>query len=266
MIGLLIAAGRGSRMGSFTTNNPKCLLPVAGRPLLDWTLDHFKRWECDPIVAVVGHRGEAIQRPGLTKVYNENFQTNNVLHSMMCAADLLRGPAIVSYSDIWVEPVVYDSLMSTTGDIVLAVDLDWREYYDGRTEHPPGEAEKAYVDDFGVVKNIGKHLSDDPPAGLRCGEFLGLWRSSGHGSKQWLECFNQLDQKLTATSPFQNALEWRQAYATDLLQELIDQGIVVHSAAISRGWAELDTHEDYSRLKAVAARQRLDTIVATLGI
>jgi choline kinase len=253
-------------MGSLTANSPKCLLPVAGRPLLDWTLDQFKRWGCDPVIAIVGHRAEAIQRSELTKVKNENFESNNVLHSMMCAADLLRGPAIISYSDIWVEPVVYDTLMSTPGDIVLAIDFDWRGYYEGRTKHPLGEAEKAYVDDFGVVKNIGKHLSGDPPPGLRCGEFLGLWRTSADGSKQWRDCFSRVDRQLAPTSPFQQALEWRKAYATDLLQELIDQGVVVRSAAIRRGWAELDTNEDYARLESIAVRQRLDTIVAALGI
>lgn len=38
---VLLAAGRGARLRPLTNRTPKCLLPVAGRPLLDWWLDAF---------------------------------------------------------------------------------------------------------------------------------------------------------------------------------------------------------------------------------
>jgi choline kinase len=261
LIGILIAAGPGSRMGAFTEAKPKCLLPVGDRTLLDWTLGNFRRSRCDRLVAVVGHRAELIERPGLMKVTNADYRNNNILHSFMHAAELMTGPVVASYSDIYVEGAIYDTLMTTPGDIVLAVDTDWRPYYTGRNGHPLGEAENVYFDGAGHVRQIGKHLEDNPPPGQRCGEFLGLWRMSEKGTAMFRSHFERVGREIAPTAPFQHAREWRKAYITDLVQEMVDRGVTVNCALIERGWAELDTDEDYRRLPSVAAQQRLTSLL-----
>jgi mannose-1-phosphate guanylyltransferase len=41
MDAFLLAAGRGSRLGALTQSTPKCLVPIAGRPLLDYWLEQL---------------------------------------------------------------------------------------------------------------------------------------------------------------------------------------------------------------------------------
>jgi mannose-1-phosphate guanylyltransferase len=41
MDALLLAAGRGSRLGALTESTPKCLVSIAGRPLLDYWLEQL---------------------------------------------------------------------------------------------------------------------------------------------------------------------------------------------------------------------------------
>ena len=42
MKAMVLAAGLGARLRPMTADTPKCLMPLAGRPLLDWTLEWLK--------------------------------------------------------------------------------------------------------------------------------------------------------------------------------------------------------------------------------
>lgn len=258
MRGIVIAAGAGVRMGDYGKTQPKCLLPIAERPLLAWTVDHLRRVGCDEVIVVTGHMAAMIHMAGIVKVRNDDYLNNNILHSMMYARDFLNGPVVVSYSDIWVEPTVYETLMDTSGDIVVAVDRDWRAYYEGRTDHPLSEAEKVDVTPCGTVARIGKSLGIED--GIS-GEFLGLWRMSETGVESFRKNFEDLEKILDPLDQFQRACEWRKAYVTDMLQHLVDGGVRVDCALVDRGWAELDTIQDYENLPKIAARQRLATLV-----
>ncbi|MFO8099673.1 MAG: NTP transferase domain-containing protein [Salinibacter sp.] len=57
MIAYLLCAGFGTRMRPLTADTPKSLLPVAGRPILDYLLDNLRRWNAlDAIHVAVNHR------------------------------------------------------------------------------------------------------------------------------------------------------------------------------------------------------------------
>ena len=43
MKAMILAAGMGTRLKPLTDNRPKCLMPLAGRPLIEWTLDWLKQ-------------------------------------------------------------------------------------------------------------------------------------------------------------------------------------------------------------------------------
>lgn len=262
MRGIIIAAGRGVRMRPLTENQPKCLLPIAGRTLLDWTIDGLRSAGCDEIVIVTGHAGDAIERTDLTRVENNDFENNNILHSLMYARDYLDTDVMVSYSDIWVEPPIFQSLAAGRGDLRMAVDVDWQPYYKNRSEHPIHEAENAFLDAAtGTVQEIGKHLVPDQAGNRICGEFLGLWYMSASGAEIFRTAFETVDGRVDRMAPFQNAAEWRKAYITDMVQQLVDDGTTVDAVQLKRGWAELDTQQDYDRLLSIAARQSLNTLV-----
>ena len=258
MRGIVIAAGVGVRMGAYGKSRPKCLLRIADRPLLAWTVDHLRRAGCSEVIVVTGHMAAMIDMAGIVKVQNADYRNNNILHSLMYARDFLHGPVVVTYSDIWVEPAIYETLMDTSGDIVVAVDRDWRAYYEGRTDHPLSEAEKVDFSPGGSVARIGKSLAADDTIG---GEFLGLWRMSAIGTELFREEFEKLEETLDPLAPFQRAPEWRKAYVTDMLQYLVNGGTCVDCALVDRGWAELDTIQDYERLPTIVARQELSTLV-----
>lgn len=60
MKAVILAAGRGSRMGGVTDNKPKPLVLVNGKPLITYTLDVLPK-RISELVVVVGYLGETIQ-------------------------------------------------------------------------------------------------------------------------------------------------------------------------------------------------------------
>jgi choline kinase len=237
------------------------MLPVNGRPLIEYCLEALRKAGCADVTIITGHLGEKIHAPECQKVRNDDYENNNILHSLMYARECFHTDLLVTYSDILVNPQVYRQLVASPGDIVIAVDKDWHQYYEGRTFHPITEAEKAFVelgdDHMGRVKAIGKQLDPSQAASYLCAEFLGLWKMTAAGAKTFRAHFEARDAHLSPTAPFQSAKEWRKACVTDLLTDLIASGATVNCLMIERGWAEIDTVQDYERLPAIASGQRL---------
>jgi choline kinase len=75
---LILAAGLGSRLGSNTKERPKCLVPVAGRPMLQRMLDNLQAQGIDSVVIAVGYLADQIKQfvqqhyPQLAVTFIEN--------------------------------------------------------------------------------------------------------------------------------------------------------------------------------------------------
>lgn len=56
-----LAAGQGTRLRPITNHTPKCLVPVAGRPLIDYWFDLFERYEIEEILINTSHLSEEVE-------------------------------------------------------------------------------------------------------------------------------------------------------------------------------------------------------------
>jgi D-glycero-D-manno-heptose 1,7-bisphosphate phosphatase len=54
---VILAGGRGTRLGSITSNTPKPLLPVGGRPFIEYIIWNLKRYSIKDILLSVGYLG-----------------------------------------------------------------------------------------------------------------------------------------------------------------------------------------------------------------
>ncbi len=61
MQAVILAAGRGTRMGALTEHTPKPMLLVNGRPVLEYIFDSLPE-EIDEVIIVVGYLGSVIQK------------------------------------------------------------------------------------------------------------------------------------------------------------------------------------------------------------
>jgi choline kinase len=260
MNGIIIAAGMGMRLRPRTEVTPKCMLPIAGKSMLDWAIESMKLVGCKQIIVITGHAREKIIREDIIKVENKDYESNNILHSLMCASPFLNDDCLISYSDIWVEPYIYKQLASSSTEIKFAVDTDWRGYYLGRNQHPISEAELVEFNDQDFAFKFGKGLIKPLYAQSHIGEFLGLWKMSALGSVKFAKAFSDVNTSTKLTQPFQNAREWQKAYITDLAQHMADQGIPIEVLRVKKGWIEIDTNQDYERIIDSISSRSLDTL------
>ena len=58
---VIMAGGKGTRIASIASDIPKPLVPVCGKPILEYQLECLKRNQLTDIIIVVGHLGQAIK-------------------------------------------------------------------------------------------------------------------------------------------------------------------------------------------------------------
>ncbi len=61
MLAVILAAGRGTRMGPLTHNIPKVMLPVEGKPILEHIINACLEAEIKHVVVVIGYHGEVVR-------------------------------------------------------------------------------------------------------------------------------------------------------------------------------------------------------------
>lgn len=248
MRAIVIAAGMGRRLEHHTTDIPKCLVQVGGKPILRHQIDAFRAEGVEDITVIRGYLAEAITDSDLSYFENPDYEHNNILESLFCAEPAMDGAFLSTYADIVFDRSVVRTLLDTPGDICLVVDRRWADTYEGRTDHPVAQAELTEVDPAtGRVVRVGKCVGAENSVG----EFIGLASFSAAAAEQLRTVYHEVRAKLLPNPelPFQAARTFRQAFLTDLLQELIERGVDVRPAYIDGHWREIDTVQDLERAR-----------------
>ncbi|HYN88309.1 MAG TPA: sugar phosphate nucleotidyltransferase, partial [Ardenticatenaceae bacterium] len=62
LTGIILAAGKGTRISPLSLRYPKPLLPVCNKPIIRYQLEDMKRLGVEEVFIVVGHLKEEIPR------------------------------------------------------------------------------------------------------------------------------------------------------------------------------------------------------------
>ncbi|HEY4186090.1 MAG TPA: phosphocholine cytidylyltransferase family protein [Polyangia bacterium] len=252
MKAIIIAAGRGRRLGPETAEIPKCMVSVGGKPILHRQLDAMAAAGATDFVVVRGYLGDRITAPGypLRFIENPDWATNNVLASLLFAEPEMDDGFLFSYSDIVFAPAHARLAAASTADVGLIIDRLWQETYVGRVHHPISEAELASVKQIpggSTVDRVGKTVV---PANEANGEFTGLAKFSPAGAASLRRVWARA-RAAGMETPFGRAAHLRQAYLSDALNAMADDGTRLAPLFIDGRWREIDTEEDLSRAHAV---------------
>ena len=119
---VVLAASRGSGLEAMTVERPKVMLPIAGKPLLRWLVDGFKKQNINDITVVGGYRADAIDTAGIKLVVNERYAETGELSSLACAIESLDSDAVISYGDLLFRSYVLRDLVESKADFSVVVD------------------------------------------------------------------------------------------------------------------------------------------------
>ena len=238
---VILAAGASPELGDLTSDRPKAMLDIKGKPLLARQVDALNAVAIRDIAAVVGWKREAVDLPNL-KIYVAD-ETSGELASLMVAADELVGHTVVLYGDILFDRGILERLLQAEGDVVLVVDRAQAPDRSKRdlveTEAHP-ETEGRFLPGTDVVRRIGVDLE-----GAK-GEWIGMMMLSPEGARHFKAHYEKLAAS-SADAPLHEAPNLARAALTDFIQSLIDEGLVVRAIDTYKGWMEIDTFEDYRR-------------------
>lgn len=236
---VLLAAGRGARLGELTADRPKAMTPLLGRPLLTWLLNTIRNAGLESPVVVTGYRAEAFEEFGLKAVHNALWKRTNTVGSLLCARDILRQHrTLISYTDIIYGPDDLKRFATLEVPISLAYDPCWESLWSRRFTEPLDDAETFAIDGGGQVKDIG-----DRPTRIEqvCGQFMGLLNFSPEGWRSIEAVIAVLDQETVANLDM-----------TSLLRLCIrEHNIPVLGFPISSSWCEIDAPSDIPIAEAV---------------
>ena len=108
VFGVILAAGKGSRMARLPTDLPKCVLPVLGKPILSYQLELLAELGVRQVYVVVGHRGfevvreiERLPNLGLRIDYVEQEATLGIAHCVGTLEKYLNLPFLLMLGDIY---------------------------------------------------------------------------------------------------------------------------------------------------------------------
>lgn len=122
---IILAAGRGRRLGSLTEQRPKCLLQVGRLSLLEHQLEILRTHEVEPVVVVVGYHGEAVgeQLTGRARcIPNPRHAETNSLYSLWLARDSARQGFLLLNADVLFDPEILRRVLESPYPDALAVE------------------------------------------------------------------------------------------------------------------------------------------------
>jgi phosphoenolpyruvate phosphomutase len=123
---VVLAASRGKGLEAITKDRPKVMLPVAGKPLLRWLVDAFKKEGVNDITVVGGYRADAIAQStdaaGVKLVVNARYAETGELASLVAARDSLQSDVVIAYGDLLFRSYILRDLVDGDADFAVVVD------------------------------------------------------------------------------------------------------------------------------------------------
>lgn len=230
MIGVILAAGIGSRLRPMTNTKPKCLVTTAGKPILGYQIDAYRAAGITELVLVVGYEGGAIRDYckhikdiDIHIVENTDYETTNNMYSLYLTRQFVGGRAfILNNADLSIDSSIVFDLLNHPAPDAIAVDTSVYNV----------ESMKVSVNADGNITNIAKTISEADA--FACS--IDFYKFSQASSQVF---FAEIERIIDVE---QNVKDWTEVAMQRLMQ---DGRLLFRPCDISgKCWVEVDNYED----------------------
>lgn len=230
MKALILAAGKGNRLGEASEEKPKALVCVGAKELLSYQMKFLKAAKIQKVGVVVGFKAPLMTdfikevNPKIEIFENKNYEKGNIL-SLKAALSFLDDAFLLLNVDHLYPKGLLPSVLEQAKGITAACDFD----------RPVGADDmKVRLDSKGHLKEMDKTLKDPD------GGYIGM--TFCPASKRNLY-FQGLETTLAEFGP--------KTSVEKILTTLVKQGETISIADTSGiRWLEIDTVEDLKRAEA----------------
>ena len=119
---IIIAAGSSTRLSKEILDIPKGLSKINDKSIIEIQLDLFKKNNLSDITIIVGPNKEKFKFRNVDYITDRDFQSHDVLGSLMVCKSIIDDEVLTSYSDIIFDQNILNSMLDFKGDIGIAVD------------------------------------------------------------------------------------------------------------------------------------------------
>jgi choline kinase len=171
---VILAAGRGTRLGTLGAEMPKGFLKLGSRPIIEESLDKLVAVGVRSVVIVTGHLAHfyqklAAKRRGLVEiVHNSRYTELGSFYSLQVALEHLSaaGPFLLLESDLVYEPRALDEVLADPNEDVILL------------SGPTGSRDEVWVETDGDRRLVAMSKDRTALGSPAAGELVGITRVS----------------------------------------------------------------------------------------
>jgi len=220
---IILAAGRGSRLGAATDGTPKCMINVGGSTLLEHHIRALRDVGIKRICVVTGHESDQVRASldaACDCLVNTSFAETNSLYSLWLTRGCLSGGFMLLNCDVLAHPEVYRRVAEAQG-CALA--------YDSSSGADPEHMKLQIVD--GRLVTMSKTMDRE----IVCGENVGILKFDAQGAQH---LYREAHGLITTGA--------RNTWAPAAVDGIARQINVTCIDIADLPWVEIDFAEDYA--------------------
>jgi len=231
---ILLAAGKGSRLPKKYRNNPKCMVQINQKTILEHNLNFYKNFKFKTIVG--GYKSiklkNFVKENNFFFIKNEKFNSTNMVYSLFKVKNIKSNKILVCYTDIIFNPKIYKDIKKIKNSSLI-VKKNWLKVWRGRMNSKQilHDAEDLRTKKNYIV-SIGQKLKNKFPKY----QYMGIIKLNKIDFLKLKKFFNKLDNKKIDFTSFLNKA----------LQEKI---IKLKFFATKSYWFEIDNLKDINYTK-----------------